>query len=398
MTLAIRKGSERAKRHTARAIVFVASVAIFLTVFEATVRIDDWVVYRTPILTPVNSVQQLVEIDNNGSHGKPGAMFRKWKLNNQGMRSPETSLEKPDGVFRIITVGASETFGLYESADREYPRQLEQLLEKHRTLNQLEKRGITRIEVLNAALLGMTLPTVTLNVKNRLSRFKPDMILYYPTPVDYLADVPPGVKPPRGSVADTSLGGTFKAFLHPRLIDKFRDQIKLLTPDPVKDWLRQAEIESIVSGNPKEWLFDTVPGERLERYGQDLTGFVNAVSEAGATPVLVTHANRFTPGEEHDQFALNSWRRFYPRATGKTILAFDDEAAELTLKVAQERGAVAIDLRSAAHGWEKSAFADFSHFTDSGAAKAADVIARSLIIMHAPFRTETIAAAGEKRI
>ena len=51
-------------------------------------------------------------------------------INSQGFRGPDFELEKPDGVVRVLTLGASSTFGFYDRDNETYPYYLQQLLNK----------------------------------------------------------------------------------------------------------------------------------------------------------------------------------------------------------------------------------------------------------------------------
>src|SRR5438045_9465626 len=108
-------------------------------------------------------------------HGRPNARYEKFVLNHLGLRGPETTEQKRAGSFRVVTVGASETFGLYESPGREYPRQLEDTLNAHlkRLPSACEQ---SRAQVLNAAMPGMSLTTIEQDVRLRISSLRPDFV------------------------------------------------------------------------------------------------------------------------------------------------------------------------------------------------------------------------------
>src|SRR5688572_1791295 len=101
---------------------------VFVVVLEMTARAEDWVRYRTPFLSRLREQGELMVRDRVGAHGRPNARYMKWAMNSLGMRGPEVPIAKAPGTIRVATVGASETFGLYESPDREFPRQLEDSL------------------------------------------------------------------------------------------------------------------------------------------------------------------------------------------------------------------------------------------------------------------------------
>ncbi len=67
----------------------------------------------------------LFEEDSDGIHHNiPNAKYEKWEINSLGFRGKEIDLEKKEGQIRIACFGVSETFGVYESKDKEWPSQL----------------------------------------------------------------------------------------------------------------------------------------------------------------------------------------------------------------------------------------------------------------------------------
>lgn len=346
--------------------------------FEAGIRVDDWVRYGTPFFSPFRTQAQLMVRDAEGIHGRPNARFRKWILNAEGLRGPETTQAKPAGVLRLITIGASETFGLYENPGREYPRQLEDSLEAMREDGRCRCVGITRFEVLNGALPGMGLPTVAQDVRNRLHRYSPDAMVLYPSPVQYLDELmPEAARPDSSPGANRPLG--FRDGLYPRAIGRLRDQLKVSLPGVVKDYLRRRDAEASRTGRPAGWEFRRIPQERVDGYARDLAGALAGIRDAGATPFVVTHANAFAPSRPRDASQLTAWGRFYPRALPDVILAFDDSAATITADVARRAAVPLVDWHAAANRQQGTLFQDFVHMTDRGAGILAGELARQVV-------------------
>lgn len=92
------------------------------------------------------------------------------RINNLGMRGPDTTLSKPPGVFRILGVGDSITFG-YGVA---YQDTFLQVLE--RRLNS-EAGGRTRYEVLNAGIPATGLDYYTHLIESSAPQLQPDLIV-----------------------------------------------------------------------------------------------------------------------------------------------------------------------------------------------------------------------------
>jgi hypothetical protein len=343
-----------------------------LVAMEATIRTEDWVRYGTEWLSPYRDQSELIVHDADGAHGRRGARFQKWVLDSLGFRGPEVDSARPADVLRVVTTGASETFGLYESDNQEYPRQLQDTLEAG--IIAYKCTGVSRVEVLNAAMPGMSLPTVTQDVRLRLRRFGPSVVIIYPTPAQYLDERVPEAAAP-DSVESDPLPGWW-ARLYPRLLDRLREQAKSLVPQAAQDRLRARMISKEIAAHEPGWRFDSVPTGRLGAFESDLRAFVGAVRSIGAEPVLATHANAFAPDLPADGSLVRKWERFYPRATGTTIIEFDEAAAARIRKVALDSSVALADVRGSVG---PAGFADYAHFNNFGAGRVASTLAPAAI-------------------
>jgi hypothetical protein len=355
-----------------RAAWLAAGLAAFGFTFEATARLDDLIRYGMPVAAPYGSEDDLVVHDSLGMHGRPGAHYLKWKLNSLGTRGPEVSPRPRPGVLRVVTSGASETFGQSEGPGQEYPRQLEDSLRAR-----LAHAGTSRYrtaEVLNAAFFGMSLPTAIQDVRLRIAGFGPRVVVLYPTSVQYLHEVVPKAALPLVGPA-TPLG--LWARLRPRTFTRLREELKRLAPMAWRERRWRNEVRRQLAEHEPGWRFTSLPEDRLGSFDADLRAFVGAVRAIGAEPLLATHANRFVGASMPDSSLLSAWGRFYPRAEGAIILAFDSAGADVTQRVAADSGVVVADIRAALVGCS-NCFADYAHFTDMGAARAAGTLATAI--------------------
>lgn len=365
----------RTKRRVAEVLFLTV---LFLFALEATCRVEDWIQYRTSLFAPERSQMDLLVRDAEGMHGRPSSHFQKWSLNAFGMRGPEVARVKPPDVIRIVTVGASETFGLYESNGREYPRQLEDSLNARFQSQEQGSCKLRRAQVLNAAMPGMTLPTGDQDLRLRVRSLEPDVVVLYPTPGSYLEDsLPRAARPDSNVVAARHLPWYYA--LYPRARDRIRSQIKALLPIWVQDWLRHREINAVLRRHPPEWRFGSLPLERLKAYEMDLRHAVGTIRSIGSVPVLMTHANRFVGTTHFDVPALRAWEKFYPRSPGHLIVAFDSASRLTTEAVARDSQAVVVDVATDLAPTRGAAFNDFSHFTDLGAALIAGALTTSIL-------------------
>ena len=347
-------------QHAARAATLAVVV---IATLEGAMRLDDWARFGVPFASRIISLGELLTTDSLGVHARPGAQFRQFRINQLGFRGAEIGEEQLRLTRLVVAAGASETFGLYEPAGKEWPRQLE---------DSLRAACSESITVGNAAFAGMSLPTVIQDIQRRLAPLQPSAIVYYPTPMQYLEKELPIAAEPSRSVAATPKGFRFRAFV------RFRDAIKRILPAPVLDRLRQREIRAFRRELPAGPL-DRAPLERLDRFEQDLRVLVGAVRSVGATSLLVVHQNRFfsRDGDEQARW-LTAWERFYPLYTGEAILDFDRLAAERTRKVAKDSAVRLVDPALELKAARPVPFADFSHFTEQGSAIVGGAVARAL--------------------
>lgn len=118
------------------------------------------------------------------STGKTG----RWKINSLGFRGKEIPIEKPQGVFRIVAMGGSTTFGYcIENEEDTYPAILERLL------NNVYK-GNPKIEVINAGVSGYMSAESLINFQMRILDLKPDGIILYHGINDLRARMVPNFK------------------------------------------------------------------------------------------------------------------------------------------------------------------------------------------------------------
>jgi hypothetical protein len=325
---------------------------------ELTARLDDQIRYGIPFASTPDS-RDLTIVDSLGTRGRPRARYKGWHLNNYGFRGPDISAQPARGCTRVMVLGASETFGYYETPGKEYPAQLG---------DSLHDAGC--FEVINAAVAGMGLRQQVSMWENYASRFQPDYVVIYPTPLFYLRSDAP--TPSTGVIA----GAPPEPSVRPRLIERVKDVIEV--PRPIQRQRILHWIAAETTGRADDWFFRTPPAERLDLFIRDLDRLVTAVRARGAIPVLATHAMRFSiPPNPDDEFMLLAWRQYTPRARPEAMLAFEMKAAERMREYAAGNHIALIDIARRMTG-HREQFADFIHFTNEGAAVVAGEMANDL--------------------
>ena len=145
---------------------------------EAAVRVVDLVEDRdAEFYLPVRADRSFYaphpfltyEMVPNRSREVPGFTFTH---NSLGFRGPETTVDKPDGVYRILCVGGSTTYGTGCSDDSTtYPARLQEILQ--------ENHPERRFEVINAGVSGYGTAENLINIQLRLLELDPDAIIVY---------------------------------------------------------------------------------------------------------------------------------------------------------------------------------------------------------------------------
>jgi lysophospholipase L1-like esterase len=113
---------------------------------------------------------------------RPNLRSRFFRTNALGFRGLETTVQKPDGRFRIVVLGGSSAWGFGCTADeRTIPGRLETLLRA--------KYPDRDIEVVNAGQIGFTSTQELIYYHRLIAPLKPDLVLLFDGYNDVLADL-----------------------------------------------------------------------------------------------------------------------------------------------------------------------------------------------------------------
>ena len=340
---------------------WLVALVVCLTAGEIASRLDDELWNDVPFFANPDRESDLVLHDGDCVRGRPDGAYKKWKLNAFGFRGPKIDERPSAGVRRVMLLGASETFGLYESADHDIASELRL---------QLAKEGHGDVEIVNAAIAGLGLPTMTRTWERWASRAEPALVVVYPSTHFYLDDEPPRLLTP---AADPD------PMPHPwrsRFAERVIDTVK--SSDLLKSIRLRLHLSRALAGKSDDWLFAEPPADRLANYVADLEALGDAIVARGSRPILVTHAFKHpSPPASSDRFELECFRIYFPRALPETFPAFDEAARLATIALGRRRGWPVIDAASELSG-HREWFADPVHFNDAGAAHYAEILASEL--------------------
>jgi lysophospholipase L1-like esterase len=92
------------------------------------------------------------------------------RINSRGFRGPDFEPEKAPGVFRIVALGGSSTYGYHSRDDHTYPAILQRLL---------DGRWEGRYEVLNLGLPLYTSSNIVALMRGEVAGYAPDLVTLY---------------------------------------------------------------------------------------------------------------------------------------------------------------------------------------------------------------------------
>ena len=337
----------------------VSLLIIFFLVLELLARMEDKVRWQAPLFQNY-SWENLFTVDDLGRHGRPYGRFEKWQLNNLGFRSDQNiSSKKENDVIRIVVLGASETFGLYESPQKDFVSQLQE------ELNSSKPR---RYEVINVSCVGISLVRMSDYYEKFVRGLNPDIVLIYPSPAFYLDEEEP-------SLSQTKASNQKFEF---RVMGKIKRQVKKFIPQKIQYWMRQLTLKKMLVAKPKDWQWTKVPEERVDLYKKHLEFFIHQTLKDQKNIFILTHANRFS-GElsQDDQFQLSAWQTFYPRALTGVLMDMEQRANEVIRQEANFQNVFVMD--AANQLTDDKYFADFVHWTDQGAKRLADYATQEIL-------------------
>jgi lysophospholipase L1-like esterase len=104
--------------------------------------------------------------------GNPDGGQFQVRINNHGFRGADYEVAKPPGTFRVLTLGASSTFGYHDSDDETYPALLED------ELNRTAEPG-RRYEVINFGLPHATTDNILALFRTEGLDLAPDVVTFY---------------------------------------------------------------------------------------------------------------------------------------------------------------------------------------------------------------------------
>jgi broad specificity phosphatase PhoE len=225
----------------------------------------------------------------------------------------------------------------------------------------------------------MSIPRIVELYERWIRKFDFDAILYYPSPAMYLDTEAPSFRSSVSGISErVSASDSYDWNL--RLPGKTWDMLRERLPTRLQIGLKWYQIEKKRREFPKEWVWEHyAPQERVTIFREHLVKLINMFKQDGTRVILATHTNRFRDisTERYGKYMV-SWNRFYPRASGESLLDMEQKANQVIRELGVKHNIIVVDVEKSV-GKDPQQYADFSHFTDSGAALAAEAMKDSIL-------------------
>ena len=312
----------------------------------------------------------MFEEDINGiAHNVPNVRYEKWKINSLGFRGKEIDFEKKEGGIRIVCFGGSETFGFYESQDKEWPSQLEEML----------RDKFPTLEVINASVVGLRVTNRKDYIGKYVLPLKPDiMIIFHQRFLEYVKYSIRGIEK-RGLASKSGGERVINPDVEPTTPYVKRAFSK--TVDVLMRYLREGlftqhslwKLHRRIRKKEKKYLIhkepmDEVPDNIVFEYKRDLTAFVHYLKENHIVPVLSTFPALVTPYNKniYRDLLLTARLIFCIELSENGILNALRELNHVIRRIAEEEDLILINNEDLIPK-TREYFGDNFHYTDKGA-------------------------------
>ncbi|NWG03349.1 MAG: hypothetical protein HXY44_10905 [Syntrophaceae bacterium] len=285
--------------------------------------------------------------------------------------------EKREGHIRIFCLGVSETFGFYESKDKEWPSQL----------GVMYRDRFPRVEVINASVVGLNLKRKKDYVEKYLLPLRPDIVIILQAYLIYFKELMRGGRRKHSvnkmirkkgrhlkeegdqkwvvyilnkirTVGDTlpSLEGVIERCLG----KQWSTRLHLWR---LRRRIRKKEKKHLLHKKPME----EVPENMILEFERDLRLFVHYLKENHIVPVLSTYPALITPINKdiHKHILLATRLTYCIELSEEGVLDATQKANDAVRRIARDENLFFIDND---HLIPKTLeyFGDNFHYTDKG--------------------------------
>ncbi len=352
----------------------LALALLCLVTLEICARVDDALRYGAALTGPYTS-ERLRSVDTDGlQFNVPSVRFEKWIHNRQGFRGPEIDVVPASGARRVAVMGTSESYGLYEDADMEWPAQLRQQLS-----------AVAGVEVLNASIVGLAPAKYVEYLRKYVMKFRPDLVVVLINPYAFATGAVTGNNPaPVAAVRPRGAAARVKALLSSsRVYPKIRMAGKQVLPAAlVRRYLLDRSERRIWAEAARRLHgvapLDSVPRAVLTAYDAELSAIVSYLEGQGTGIILSTYPTLLTPENlaVEREVVLNE-RRYFVEFSEQGMLDIPAKLNAVTRSFATRRRLPLVDSATVIAQTREN-FADGVHLTNIGATRMATGIAAAV--------------------
>lgn len=298
----------------------VGSVVFSLCVTEAVIRIWDPPLAK-PEMNQIHRSSPILAwelIPKSSGIGKLGELY---EINSAGFRDVEHSIKKRPGVFRIMAIGDSFTFGMGVNLEDTYPKQLERFLNREQVT----------CEVINCGVIGYNMWQHYEVLNNKVLPYNPDLVLLGLFEDDIGASVRPYKDPEDWKGVKLYQPKFFSGVLNHFHLWTFIRNAAALYEYKYRyrrghNYMRGIEERKKVWGpsNPSDINYRIMSGniekERYVEFSKKLKKFVQTASEAGVKVLVVFIPDSVQLGD----FQMQAVNRFLKRVCSEIGVPFLD--------------------------------------------------------------------------
>ncbi|HBG07880.1 MAG: hypothetical protein A2075_18915 [Geobacteraceae bacterium GWC2_58_44] len=352
----------------------LACILIFMATLEICARIDDTIVYEAPLFGRYDA-SSLRILEGDIPRNIPNSRFEKWRNNNLGFRGADFELRKPIGKTRVVCLGASETYGLYESSGKEWPAQMQELVPGN------------AFQVINASVVGLNLTKYDQYVRKHVLPLKPDVLVVSVNPFFYAVTQERAAKSNTSKAKHVTKKDDILSTDQIRVLPKLKQVVKQAAartfPDALKRYqlvkmqeeIKHLETTRLKGKKPR----DSVPEIYVEHFRAELEKFIEFAESHGVKVILLTYPSLISWRNlnQYPEIFLDS-RRFSIEYSLTGMIDIQDRFNAIIRSSALSHRIGIVDM-SAIVPKSTEFFGDNVHYTDRGARTIADHVAQEIV-------------------
>ncbi len=354
-------------------VLILSAIIFFCLTLELCTRIEQFLRFGAPFIGVYSS-----SVLRSGGANVPNARFEKWRNNSLGFRGSEINVNKKIGTTRVVCMGASETYGLYESAEKEWPRQLKSLLPP-------------QYEVVNTSVTGLSLKNYSFYMNKHVFPLAPDVVVLVVNPLFTIGnqkrDPVPKQSEPEKLRKDSDSSNTARLIPSFRFLTKSKQIVKqlLATNFPVllqkyQVWSLSKEIAGLEATKLKgRKPFDVMPEEDLQRFRSDLKSLICLIKTHKTKVIVCTYPHLISNVTKlkHPEIIQDN-RRFFVDLSFNGMMDVLKKTNEAISEIPKEGGVSFVDVASRIPKTTEY-FGDNVHYTDKGSRLFAEAVSEQIL-------------------